>query len=90
MRLLVRTFLLAELYRVWSWGSQTCRIGLGFEPCPCTHPRSESQGKGYQCPCRGAGALSVLHFELVVIEVVHQMLGEVQNAHVHIYRAIEY
>ena len=34
--------------------------------------------------------LSVLRFELVVIEVVHQVLGEIQNAHVHIHRAIEY
>ena len=35
-------------------------------------------------------ALSVLRFELVIIEVVHQVLGEIQNAHAHIYRAIEY
>ena len=35
-------------------------------------------------------ALSVLRFELVVIEVVHQVLGEIQNAHAHIHRAIEY
>ena len=34
--------------------------------------------------------LSVLRFELVVIEVVHQVLGEIQNAHVHVHRAIEY
>ena len=34
--------------------------------------------------------LSVLRFELVVIEVVHQVLGEIQNAHAHIHRAIEY
>ena len=26
-------------------------------------------------------ALSVLRFELVIIEVVHQVLGEMQNAH---------
>ena len=35
-------------------------------------------------------ALSLLHFELVVIEVVHQMLGEIKNAHANIHRAIEY
>ena len=35
-------------------------------------------------------ALSVLRFELVVIEAVHQVFGEIQNAHVHIHRAIEY
>ena len=23
-----------------SWGSETCRRGLGSGPCPCTHPRS--------------------------------------------------
>ena len=34
--------------------------------------------------------LSVLRFELVIIEVVHQVLGEIQNAHAHIHRAIEY
>ena len=32
--------------------------------------------------------VSVLRFELVVIEVVHQVLGEIQNAHAHIHRAI--
>ena len=36
------------------------------------------------------GALSVLRFELVVIEVVHQVLGEIQNAHAHTHRTIEY
>ena len=35
-------------------------------------------------------ALSVLRFELVAIEVVHQVLGEIQNAHAHIHRVIEY
>ena len=35
-------------------------------------------------------ALSVLRFELVIIKVVHQVLGEIQNAHAHIHRAIEY
>ena len=35
-------------------------------------------------------ALSVLRFELVIIEVVHQVLGEIQNAHAHLHRAIEY
>ena len=35
-------------------------------------------------------ALSVLSFELVVIEVVHQVLGEIQNGHAHIHRVIEY
>ena len=35
-------------------------------------------------------ALSVLRFERVVIEVVHQVLGEIQNANAHIHRAIEY
>ena len=35
-------------------------------------------------------ALSLLRFELLVIEVVHQVLGEIQNAHAHIHRAIEY
>ena len=35
-------------------------------------------------------ALSVLRFELVIIEVIHQVLGEIQNAHAHIHRAIEY
>ena len=35
-------------------------------------------------------ALSVLLFELVVIEVVHQVLVEIQNVHAHIHRAIEY
>ena len=33
-------------------------------------------------------ALSVLRFELLVIEVVHHVLGEIQNAHAHIHRAI--
>ena len=35
-------------------------------------------------------ALSILRFELVVIEVVHRVLGEIRNAHAHIHRAIEY
>ena len=35
-------------------------------------------------------ALSVLRFELVVLEVVHQVLGEILNAHANIHRAIEY
>ena len=35
-------------------------------------------------------ALSVLRFELVIIEVVHQVLGEIQNVHAHIHWAIEY
>ena len=35
-------------------------------------------------------ALSVLRYELVIIEVVHQMLGDIQNAHAHIHRATEY
>ena len=35
-------------------------------------------------------AFSILHFELVVIEAVHQVLGEIQSAHAHIHRAIEY
>ena len=35
-------------------------------------------------------ALSVLRFELVIIEVVHQVLREIPNAHAHIHRAIEY
>ena len=35
-------------------------------------------------------ALSTLRFELVVKEVVHQVLGEIQNAHAHIHRMIEY
>ena len=35
-------------------------------------------------------APSVLRFELVIIEVIHQVLGEIQNAHAHIHRAIEY
>ena len=34
--------------------------------------------------------LSILRSELVVIEVVHQVLGEIQNTHTHIYRSIEY
>ena len=35
-------------------------------------------------------ALSILRFELVVIEVVHQVLGEITNAHAHMHRAIEH
>ena len=35
-------------------------------------------------------ALSVLRLRLVVIEDVHQVLGEIQNAHTHIHRATEY
>ena len=35
-------------------------------------------------------AHTVLRFELVIIEVAHQVLGEIQNAHAHIHRAIEY
>ena len=35
-------------------------------------------------------ALSILRFELVVLEVVRQVLGEIQNAHAHIHRAIEH
>ena len=35
-------------------------------------------------------ALSVLRFELVIIDIVHQVLGEILNAHAHIHRAIEY
>ena len=34
--------------------------------------------------------IPVLGPELVVIEVVHQVLGEVQNAHPHEHRAIEH
>ena len=34
-------------------------------------------------------ALSVLRFLLIVIEVVHQLLRAIQNAHAHIHRAIE-
>ena len=34
-------------------------------------------------------ALSVLRFELVIREVLHQVLGEIQNTHAHIHRAIE-
>ena len=33
--------------------------------------------------------IPVLPLELVVIEVVHQVLGEIQNAHPHEHRAIE-
>ena len=55
-----------------------------FLPCPCTRPRSRSQGEGCQCPCRRAGS-----FELFVKEVVHQVLGEIQNANAHIHRAID-
>ena len=35
-------------------------------------------------------ALSVLRFKLVVIEVVHQVLREIQNANGHIHRAIKH
>ena len=35
-------------------------------------------------------ALSVLRFELVIVEIVYQVLGEIQNAHAHKHRAIEY
>ena len=35
-------------------------------------------------------ALSVLRFELVAIEVVHQVLREIQNAHANIHQAIEH
>ena len=69
-------------------GSQTCHRDLDAWPCPGTHPLSGSQEEDCQCPCRAA--LSVLRFELVVIEVVHQVLGEFQNAHAHIHRAIEH
>ena len=71
-------------------GSRMCHRGFGSGICPCTYPRYRSQGEGCQCQCRGAAALSVLRFELVLIEFVHQVLGEIQNAHAHIYRAIEY
>ena len=37
-----------------------------------------------------AVSVRVLRFELVIIEVVHQVLGKIQNAHAHIHRAIEY
>ena len=42
-------------------GSWMCHRGLGFGPCPCTHPRSRSR-EGCQCPCRGAD--SSLHTAL--------------------------
>ena len=35
-------------------------------------------------------ALSILRFELIVMEVVHQVLEEIQNGHAHIHRAIMY
>ena len=35
-------------------------------------------------------ALSVLRFELVIIEVLHQVPGEIQNAYAHLHRPIEY
>ena len=34
--------------------------------------------------------IPVLSPELVVVEVVHQVLGEIQNAHPHEHRAIEH
>ena len=68
--------------------SQTCRRSLRSGSCPCTHPRSQSQGEVVSVRVEELAALSVLHFELVVI--VHQVLGEFQNANAHIHRAIEY
>ena len=35
-------------------------------------------------------ALFLLRFKLVVIEVVHQVLLEIQNTHTHIHRTVEY
>ena len=57
-----KKFLLAELYRRWSWGSQTCHTDLDVWPCPGAHPLSGSQEEGCQCPCREAG--SSLHTAL--------------------------
>ena len=48
------------------------------------------KGKAVSVRVEELAALSVLRFELVVIEVVHQVLGEIQNAHAHIHRAIRH
>ena len=67
-----------------------CHRGFGSGPCPCTHPGCRSQGEGFSVRIEELAALSVLRFELIVIEVEHQVLREIQNAHAHIHRAIEY
>ena len=50
------------------------------------HLEEETVGVGVEEPA----PIPVLRPELVVIEVVHQVLGEIQNAHSHEHRAIEH
>ena len=69
--------------------SQTCRRRLGSGPCPSSVSISRRR-LSVSGDVGELAALSILHFELVVIEVVHQVLGEIQNAHAHIHWAIEY
>ena len=66
-----------------------CHRGFGSGPCLCTHPLDLKE-KAVSVRVEELAALSVLRFELVVIEVVHQVLGEIQNVHAHIHRAVEH
>ena len=75
--------MLAELYRGWSWGFGSGHVlvhVLGLD----------LKEKAVSVRVEELAVLSVLRFELVIIKVVHQVLGEIQNAHAHIHRAIEY
>ena len=56
-------------------GSQTCHRDLDAWPCPGTHPLDLKE-KAVSVRVEELAALSVLCFELVVIEIVHQVLGE--------------
>ena len=86
-----RTFLLAELYRGWSRGVVGCVIeGLVLGHVLLHILGSDLKEKAVSVRVEELAAFSVLRFELDVIEVVHQVLGEIQNAHAHIHRAIEY
>ena len=71
-------------------GSQTCQRGLGSGPCLFTRSRLDLKEKAVSVRVQELAALSVLRFEPVVIEVVHQVLSGIQNAHAHIHRAIEH
>ena len=71
-------------------GSQTCRRGLVLGHVLVHILGFEVKEKAITVRVEELAALSVLRFELVVIEVVHQVLGEIQNAHAHIHRAIEH
>ena len=71
-------------------GSRMCHSGLVLGHVPVHVLGLHLNKKAASVRVEELAALSILRFELVVIEVVHQVLGEIQNAHAHIHRAIEY